>query len=73
MNSVARPMRMYGVHVTDVQSASGKEPRVKTHVMQKRRITENESEASVHSADSCCEYRIIMEVKNLQTEIRNPG
>ena len=68
-----RSTRMCGVHAAAVQSASVKETRVQTRVMQKKKSIENESEASVHSADNCCEYKISMEVKNLQTEIRNPG
>ena len=68
-----RSTRMYGVHAAAVQSASGKETRVQTRVMQKKKSIENAIESSVRSADNCCEYKIIMEVKNLQTEIRNPG
>ena len=68
-----RSTRMYGVHAAAVRSASGKETRVQTRVMQKKKSIANESKASVHSADNCCEYKVIMEVKSLQTEIRNPG
>ena len=68
-----RSMRMYGVHAAAVRSASGKETRVQTRVMQKKKSIANESKALVHSADKCCEYKIIIELKNLQTEIRNPG
>ena len=59
--------------VAAVRSASGKETIVQTRVMQKKKSIENESKASVHGADNYCEYKVIMEVKNLQTEIRNPG
>ena len=68
-----RSTRMYGVRAAAVQSASSKETRIQTHVMQKKKSIEKETESSVHSADNCCKYKIIMEVKNLQTEIRNPG
>ena len=60
-----RSTRMFGVHA----AACG----VQTRVMQKKKSIANESKVSVHSADNCCEYKVIMEVKNLQTEIRNPG
>ena len=73
MNSVDLATRMYGVHAAAVQRAIGKETRVQTRVMEKKKIIANESEVSVHSANNCCECKIIMEVKNLQTETRNPG
>ena len=71
--ALRRSTRMYRVHAAAVQSASGKETRIQTCVMQKKKSIANKSEASYHSADNCCEYKIIMEVKNLWTEIRNPG
>ena len=68
-----RSTRVYTIHAAAVRCASGKETRVQTRMMQKKNSMENESEAPVHGADNCCEYKVIREVKNLQIENRSSG